>query len=1367
MSGAISSAKSGNSTPVTRLAGLQVGASLYGIPIPLIWGTNRLTGNLVWYGNFTATAQYSSGGKGGGNSSPSSYAYSAAGYIGLCEGGHYYPSYGYGQGGLCWPDTVWSAKDITSLSNLDLTFSSGFGNRDYSYTQDVWPWLKSNYPSQALVYSNLCAVYSPSFALSDSAQMPNISFEIQGRMVYGQIASSAVTISGISGNVITTSTPHNFGYNQEIQFNSTGTYPYISAPVAGSSQNDLMFVIPLSPTTFNLSWYPQQASSTTNQPILTFSSAGSGTVTAVAWQASSNPAEIIQEYLSNTQFGVNAGNQLIAGSLIPFTFPLASMSDPSGGTGFAEYCIANGIFLSPALTSQEAASSFIDKVCEICNSAAVWSQGKLKIVPYGDTSVTGNGVTYNPITTPQYDLTDDDFLDNGSTGPIVVTRGNPADAFNSITVNFADRTAQYNTNVAQAQDQANIDLYGLRQKPPYSYDYIVDATIARNVAQVRLQRELYMRNQYSFKLGWKYARLEQMDLVTITDSSLGYNKKVVRIIEVEEDSSESLSIIAEDYLANNATATAYPYQTNNGYQSMFNTDPGNALNPIIVPAPIQLAQAANVPELWMVTAGGVNWGGCDVYFSIDGNSYTFQGKMTVPARMGVVAGRPLSSVPQYIQNSMIDLNVLSVDLTSSLGILSSSTAAEADLNMSLCVVDTGSNQELLSYQAANLVSANKYALLFLSRNLYGSKATQAHAVGVPFARLDYETNGVFKKQVSPSLVGTTIFIKLVSFNQYGAYGDYQSLANSTAIPYIVPAAFPPPQLAAVTGLEITGQGNNTTWAGVDAKFSWRAATATGAVDIGSEPYGAASGARDIWFKDYQVQIFNSAGGILRTEFVADAAYTYTYAKNFSDNNGTPTGVLTIKVWERGIQNQLSITPAMLAVVHGVPNSPNVSLTPIVGGFGWLIPPQSDVAAYAGMNIWVTQNPTTTPSSGSPVYSGASQSGQLPAQYAGSPCFIQVQAFNVFGGSSSISATTQVATIPDAANQGYLGTFDATGTSTYIGKSAAGTGGSPFSCYSPTTQLAYVMDSSTGYYVYSLDPNTLATVGKFSTGGLLSGYCTPCWCPSNQLFYMVQQSSNQIFTFDPAENTFANIGLTLHATTSIAGLRTICFNPVNGYLYFATGDILNPLTNSFVTYLNPFVTDGNGTSVCYCPVNQSVFLNEVHGETYVLTSATTPTVGATIGATAAYSQRNNMTYCPANGMLYLVELSADHTAYLLLRPLNPNTLTFGTTLTIPAAVSSPMRIADIAYCPSTGKIAVLIIGYINGVDWNLYVVIFDPATGVAISVSSPVDDYGSGGIGGTVGVGNATQIEYMAINQKLLVTTAHAVGYGNCSYLFST
>ncbi len=130
--------------------------------------------------------------------------------------------------------------------------------------------------------------------------------------------------------------------------------------------------------------------------------------------------------------------------------------------------------------------------------------------------------------------------------------------------------------------------------------------VAQKVAQQLLQRALYVRNEYEFKLGWKYCLLEPMDIVTLTDAGLGLNKTPVRITEIEEDGEGVLSVKAEDCPAGVYTVSEYPTQPSSGYSADYNVSPGNAHVPVIFEAPLQLT--GGEPQIWLATAGGGMWG---------------------------------------------------------------------------------------------------------------------------------------------------------------------------------------------------------------------------------------------------------------------------------------------------------------------------------------------------------------------------------------------------------------------------------------------------------------------------------------------------------------------------------------------------------------------------------------------------------------------------------------------------------------------------------------------------------------------------------------------------------------------------------------
>ena len=455
-----------------------------------------------------------------------------------------------------------------------------------------------------------------------------------------------------------------------------------------------------------------------------------------------NASDIVSDFLTNSIYGVPLWGAGLLGSL----------------TAYATYCTAAGLFLSPVLESTRSAADFLTEILDATNSEAVWSGGVLNIVPYGDTAITNNGVTYTPSLTPVYSLTNDDFIvASDGEDPVKVQLQKQADSYNAVQIEFKDRTINYNTNMSAALDQGNINQYGLRREDPHTLNCICDAAVAARVAQLRVQRTANLRRTFSFELDQRYCLLDPMDLVTITSGDL--NLVLVRITEISEAADGQLSITAEEMLVGSGHAVEYARQAFQGYQPDTSVAPGSVTNPVLINPPHSLTN--NDTQIWLAVSGGVNWGGCQVYVSLDNTLFEYKGVIGAPARYGVLTSAlAVGSDPDTTHS-------FGVNLTPSLGTLTTSTSVAADAGASMCLIDN----ELLSYQTATLTTANNYTVgTYLRRGQLGSTIA-AHSIGAPFARLD---DGIFKYSFNASQAGKTIYFKFVSFNVYGA--GFENLA---------------------------------------------------------------------------------------------------------------------------------------------------------------------------------------------------------------------------------------------------------------------------------------------------------------------------------------------------------------------------------------------------------------------------------------------------------------------------------------------------------------------------------------------------------------------------------------------------------------
>lgn len=642
----------GASTPQqeapTPLSGLSIQNSANGLPMPLTYGTTRVSPNLLWYGDFTPiahTTSQSSGGKGGGQSSRStSYTYTASFILAL------------GEGLVAGITNAWIDKTQVAPSTL---FSLFLG----AYPQSPWSYLTSAHPAEAMGYQGIVYVAASGYDLGNSASLPNHSFEVAGKCI-----------------------------------------------LSGSNDAD--------------------------------------------------PKDVVTDLLTSAAYGV------------PNAPALASLAQ------YSAYCRANGLLLSPCYDSPTAVGQIITDLAQLTNTGVYFSEGVLKFVPYGDAAATGHGATFTPGLTPVANFSDDDFVGDAGADPVIIKRNaiattvsTTADAYNQVTLEYLDRANSYNTTTVIVQDQASIDVYGLRPASTITAHQIADSAVAQAVAMLILQRAVYVRAQYEFKLGWQWCALEPTDLVTLTDAALGLNLYPVRILSIEEDEAGTLSIVAEDAPPGVSSHVVAPVPTSGGYSVDYNADPGDVGAVCIFEPPYALAAGTGL-EVWAGVsgpAGSTVWGGCNVWVSYDGTTYKLLTTIAAPARVGHLTAAI----------SATSAGPLAVQLDGQGGQLLGASATDAAALHTLFYVG-GSNAEFMAHQDATLTGANAYSLGGLVRGAYGS-AEAIHASGDPFIRLD---DALAKSgSLDLGLIGSTIGFKFQSVNVWGA--GVQDISTLSAYTYTI------------------------------------------------------------------------------------------------------------------------------------------------------------------------------------------------------------------------------------------------------------------------------------------------------------------------------------------------------------------------------------------------------------------------------------------------------------------------------------------------------------------------------------------------------------------------------------------------------
>lgn len=475
-------------------------------------------------------------------------------------------------------------------------------------------------------------------------------------------------------------------------------------------------------------------------------------------------------------------------------------------------CRAYGLYGSLNMDSQRKGSEWLQDLCEAANCAPVWSGSTLKLIPYCEVSGFGNGTLYTAPTAsgPIDDLTPDDMIADSSGQCITVEHSAPqVDDPNVLQIQHPNRGSDYNDVVTAEPVAATIALYGTRKQSPKNNRCIQDTAVGRKVLSVAARRQNLIRDNYKFTLKANRKLVECMDFYTISDPVIGLDRVPVRLTSVEEDEKFAIKCEAEPFYyglhlpGDLPVTTPAPYKPDGP-----DADPPSVNPPIIFEAVERLNAGRTGNFLWFgLSAPGDNWGGCNIYASSDGVTYS---SIPLATHIGETDMGLLTDL--FAASGDPDTTGdLKVDVSESNGELDNYSVLNEDNFVSLCYVEGGSLDipyELIAYAIANLTGPSQYTISGTSgnkirRGIYGSPIS-SHAIGKKFALLDNTT----KVLIDPTWLGKTVYFKFASFNAF--FGREQSLSDCTAYPFFIPII----TVGTVTGEAPSGviDGANTTFA---------------------------------------------------------------------------------------------------------------------------------------------------------------------------------------------------------------------------------------------------------------------------------------------------------------------------------------------------------------------------------------------------------------------------------------------------------------------------------------------------------------------------------------------------------------------------
>ena len=177
----------------------------------------------------------------------------------------------------------------------------------------------------------------------------------------------------------------------------------------------------------------------------------------------------------------------------------------------------------------------------------------------------------------------------------------------------------------------------------------------------------------------------------------------------------------------------------------------------------------------------------------------------------------------------------------------------------------------------------------------------------------------------PAKNGVSYDIRIRSFSVPGVFSDWDLLSDVTTN-YIADVP------GDVSGLQAVGGG--TSFLTMDLDIEWTAA--------------AGGGADGAVINDYKIEVRTSDGNtLLRTEYVLQTKYTYSFDKNVAD--GGPRPSVQIRVWARNKFQALSATYASAVFTNPPPQNPQgLSVFSPMGGceFNWSANTEPDFRHFA-------------------------------------------------------------------------------------------------------------------------------------------------------------------------------------------------------------------------------------------------------------------------------------------------------------------------------------------------------------------------------------------------------------------------------------
>lgn len=599
------------------------------------------------------------------------------------------------------------------------------------------------------------------------------------------------------------------------------------------------------------------------------------------------PAYVIYRILTSPIFGF--ATQALFGYATN-----ASRIDNASYLAAVQWCVANGIYISVTYTQADQLLTILNELLALYGGYLVDQGGFVK---FG--VVKGDGLAQDGTSTRTLD-NNHFVVDQEGQPPVQVQKAALEDGYNKIKFSYIDRALDYKPNQVEVADEVDVDVNGPRDKV-FPARYVMAGSLAQQIAVRALWANLYGKDTYSFKLGWKDADLAPGELVTLVDSFdpiLNGGVKA-RITNWNNSKRGVYDVVAVREFSQYVTASAF-------FTDVSSIDPGWAT--LVDSAQVPSHQTAyELPQEFQTSKAQVFFGynqlsmvmGAQLYISKDGANYI----LTQDTQPFIISGKtagPLENRPQGYCDEFFEFYMMP---SGSFTVSSPTFCQTHDLDdVTQAIRASGGGvfivgSEAISVENLTLLGQNHYRARRAYRG-WGGTPISAHTSGDYF---HYHSAGIFAHEIALDDVGTNISYKIAPYNFAGDVVDISSIAASSYhilgyywLPRVQPRfkIFVSSTQNWDASHDVTGpyigvwSGDANTPAGSDIALTWSQAAQTegfGAGGYGNPAYGHFLA--DVGTPSWRIDV-SSINGTKVSSFVVNTPFfQYTRTQNSADFTG--------------------------------------------------------------------------------------------------------------------------------------------------------------------------------------------------------------------------------------------------------------------------------------------------------------------------------------------------------------------------------------------------------------------------------------------------------------------------------------------------